>query len=264
MNQWKSIRMKRLCNEQTQKMIIIPMDHGLTDGPVGWLESPAYICQQLLEWWADAVLWHTWILRHGYTHVVWSGRMWNILQLAWISWVTEARHRKQCVHSVEDAVRMWCDAVSYHINLGNEFEYEMIRDFGRVCNDAYMRGMPVLAMVYARGPLVEEKWVKDVAHSARFAAEMWADIVKVPYTWDIESMKTVVAWCPIPVVISGWSSLSDEETLHMIHWAMASGCMWLSMGRNIFGKQDPAQFLKAVTAIVHDDATVQEAMTLLK
>ena len=59
--------------------------------------------------------------------------------------------------------------------------------------------MPLLAMLYARGPRISNEFDPAVvAHCARVGVELGADIVKVPYTGDIDSFADVIAAAAFP------------------------------------------------------------------
>ncbi len=116
----------------------------------------------------------------------------------------------------------------------------MLADLGALCSEANEWGMPVLAMMYARGPKIENEYDPDVvAHCARVGVELGADIVKVNYTGDPESFSRVVDGCCVPVVIAGGPKLESERDLvQMVYDSIQAGGSGLSVGRNIF--QHPA------------------------
>lgn len=126
--------------------------------------------------------------------------------------------------------------------------------------------MPLLAMIYTRGPKVKNEYdVRYVRHAARVGAEMGADIVKVPYTGSPETFREVTDGCASPVVIAGGEKMeSDEEVLRMVRDAVAAGGAGASIGRNVFQHKFPAAMVKAIVAIVHGGASVPEAMGILK
>ena len=168
------------------------------------------------------------------------------------------------VNTVQNALKMGADGVSVHINVGAENEADMLKDLGRVAVECMEWGMPLLAMMYPRGSKVEhEKDVECVKLAARVAAELGADIVKVPYTGDPDTFSKVVEGCPIPVVIAGGSKVDDRQTLEMIRGAMDAGAAGISMGRNVFQHPDPEQLVRAASAIVHQNASVEEAWEIL-
>ena len=57
--------------------------------------------------------------------------------------------------------------------------------------------------------------------------------------------------------------MSDIESLEMIYGAMQAGCAGISMGRNVFERENPGKFLKAVRAIIHDGTSLEEGKKML-
>jgi DhnA family fructose-bisphosphate aldolase class Ia len=169
------------------------------------------------------------------------------------------------VCSVEKAIKLGADAVSIHINIGAEDEPEMLRDFGMISEKCMEWGMPLLAMVYPRGKKVpDEKDPEAVKLAARLAAELGADIVKVPYTGSVKTFAEVVKGCPIPVVIAGGSKQNEEETLNTIEEVIKAGGAGLSMGRNAFQHENPERLVRAACSIVHEGKTAKEALKFLR
>ena len=141
---------------------------------------------------ADAVLMHKGLVRCGHRA---SGRdVGLIVHLSASTSLSPLSNSKTLVGTVEEAVRLGADGVSVHVNLGDTNEREMLADLGRVARSADEWGMPLLAMVYARGPRVDNEFDPAVvAHCARVGVELGADVVKVPYTGDMESFSDVVS-----------------------------------------------------------------------
>lgn len=259
----KQIRLERIMNRNTKKTVIIPMDHGVTAGPIKGLINIAETIDKVAQGGANAVVIHNGLVGQG--HRRYGKDIGLIIHLSGSTAVSEDPNAKVLVCSVEKAIKLGADAVSIHINLGARTEGEMLRDFGKVAEDAANWGIPLLAMVYPRGKNVPgEKDVEMVKLAARVGAELGADIVKVPYTGSPETFRQVVEGCPIPVVIAGGSKLSDDETLEMIEGAIKAGCAGLSMGRNAFQHEHPERLVAAACAIVHEGATAAQAKKLLK
>ena len=152
-----------------------------------------------------------------------------------------------------------------HVNLGDKTERHMLEDFGRISSSAAEWGMPLLAMVYARGPKVKNEYDPEVIkHCARVGVELGADVVKVPYTGDIESFARVVEACCIPVVIAGGPKLNNvRDLLEMVFDSTQAGGAGLSIGRNIFQHPKPALILQALHGIVHGNWEVDQALEYL-
>ncbi|EDP73056.1 fructose-bisphosphate aldolase, partial [Hydrogenivirga sp. 128-5-R1-1] len=70
---------------------------------------------------------------------------------------------------------------------------------------------------------------------------------------------------PVPVVIAGGPKVnSDEELLKMVYDAVVvAGGAGLSIGRNVFQHRDVAKITKALSEIVHNNITVEEALKIL-
>jgi class I fructose-bisphosphate aldolase len=137
---------------------------------------------------------------------------------------------------------------------------------GQVASKCAEWGMPLLAMVYARGPKVKSEWdPSTVAHCARLAEELGADVIKVVYTGDPESFSRVTEGCCIPIVIAGGPRMdSPRDIIQMAHDSIAAGGAGLSMGRNIFQAEDPTRLVQALHAVVHMDYSVDQALALLE
>jgi predicted phospho-2-dehydro-3-deoxyheptonate aldolase len=259
----KEVRKERIMNRETGRTVIVPMDHGVTVGPIkGLIDLPRTV-DLVAKGGANAVVEHVGMVSRG--HRRYGRDIGLIVHLSGSTSLSPDPNRKVLVCSVERAVRIGADAVSIHVNIGAENEGEMLEAFGRVSEEADYWGMPLLAMVYPRGPKVDnEKNVENVKIAARVGAELGADIVKVPYTGSPETFKDVVEGCPIPVVIAGGSKLSDEETLRMVEGAMNAGAAGLSMGRNAFQHENPVLLVAAACAIVQGGKSAEEAMEILK
>jgi len=121
-------------------------------------------------------------------------------------------------------------------------------------------GMPLLAMMYTRGPKVKNEYdVNRVKHAARAGAELGADIVKVVYTGSVESFREVVEGCFVPVVIAGGEKMeNDEDIFEMVKGAMAAGGAGVSIGRNVFQHRAPEKIVQTICRIVHKSGEVEE------
>ena len=259
----KSIRLERIVNRDTGRTIIVPLDHGVSVGPIAGIEDMRETVTGIVSGGANAVLMHKGVVRCG--HRARGRDVGLIIHLSASTSLSPFPNAKTLVCTVEEAVRLGADAVSVHVILGDETEAKMLDDLGLVTEAAVSWGMPVLAMMYARGPKVKNEFDADVvAHCARVGNELGADIVKVPYTGDPDSFAKVVAGCCVPVVIAGGPKIDSRRgLLEMIANSVLAGGAGLSVGRNIFQDPEPAKLLRAVTAIVHENAGVDAAMELL-
>jgi fructose-bisphosphate aldolase / 2-amino-3,7-dideoxy-D-threo-hept-6-ulosonate synthase len=240
--------------------VIVPMDHGVSVGPIQGIEDMQATVSRLNEGAVDAV-----VLHKGLAKRVDVGKAGLIVHLSAISNLTPNCQRKVQVCSVLEALRLGADAVSVHVNVGAEHEHKMLEVLGRVADECDLYGVPLLAMMYPRGPTIKnEHDVEVVAHAARLGAELGADIIKTNYTGTVESFRKVIEGCPVPVIIAGGpKAKTAEDVLQTTYESMQAGAAGLSIGRNVFQHENPAAIVKALCAIVHQSATVATAKKLL-
>lgn len=255
----KKRRLKRIFRDDG-RTVIVPMDHGVTSGLVKGLVNMEEIVNQLLKGEVDAVVLHRGIAKH-----VDVGKAGLIVHLSGSTKLSPDPNNKVQICSVEEALRIGADAVSVHVNVGAPQEDKMLVELGKVADDCDKYGVPLLAMMYPRGPKIQNEHAFDVvAHAARLGAELGADIIKTNYTGDIETFKEVVQGCPVPVVIAGGPKAeTPEEVLQIVYDSIKAGGSGLSIGRNVFQHKNPALMVKALSAIVHNDASVKESLKIL-
>lgn len=260
----KRIRMERIINRNTRRTVIVPMDHGISVGPIQGITDMKTTIGQVAEGGANAIVEHKGLVGEG--HRGEGEDIGLIIHLSASTNLSVYPNAKTLVCTVEEAIRLGADAVSIHVNLGNGQEKEMLADFGRVSSDARAWGTPLLAMIYPRGEKISDEYdLNVVKHAARVGFEMGADLVKVSYTGSPETFREVVAGCSVPVVIAGGPKMdSDRDILEMVKGSIDAGGAGVSIGRNVFQHRDPTAMVKAISAVVNDDASVDEALTFLK
>ena len=145
----KDIRLERIMNRETGKSVIVPMDNGVRIGPILGITNMKDAMSQVAEGGANAVVVHKGIVARG--HRRGGPDMGLIVHMSASTSLSPEPNAKTLVCTVEEAVRLGADAVSVHINIGDDREKEMIADLGKVARKASEWGMPLLAMVYPRG-----------------------------------------------------------------------------------------------------------------
>jgi len=98
-----------------------------------------------------------------------------------------------------------------------------------------------------------------LALACRIAAELGARMVK---TYYCENFEKVVDSCPVPLVIAGGKKIPEYDALKLTYNAIKDGASGVDMGRNIWQSDHPVAMIRAVRAIVHDNATADEAWQL--
>ncbi len=255
----KNVRLERLFNRETGRSIIVPMDHGVTVGPIDGLINMREAVNNVAEAGVNAVLMHKGLVRCSHRS---GGRdVGLIVHLSSSTSLSVFPNAKTLTATVEDAIKLGADGVSVQVNLGDATERNMLADLGRVSSQASEWGMPLLAMMYARGPQISNEYDPEVvAHCARVAQELGADVIKVPYTGDMDSFARVTEACCVPVVIAGGPKLdSTEDFLQMVHDSVRAGGAGLSVGRNVFQHENVPCLVRALRGLVHEDWTMEQA-----
>lgn len=259
----KQIRMERILNRNTGRTVIVPMDHGISVGPIEGLKDMKKTIQMVADGGANAIVEHKGLVGEG--HRKKGQDIGLIIHLSASTSLSPYPNAKTLVCSVEEAIKLGADAVSIHVNLGDDSEKEMLKDFGRVSYEARTWGMPLLAMIYPRGEKIKDEYdLEVVKHAARVGNEMGADIVKVSYTGSVESFREVVEGCAVPVVIAGGPKMnSDREILDMVKGSIDAGGSGISIGRNVFQHSNPDCMMRAMSSVVHEGISVDEALTCM-
>ena len=245
----KKIRIERIIDRNSGNAVVVPMDHGISIGPVEGLVDMRKTVNDVVEGGATAVLMHKGMVPQG--HRTSGHDVGLILHLSASTDIGVNSRNKVLVASVADGLKLGADAVSLHINVGAESEPQMLEDLGKISSDCMEWGMPLMVMAYPRGPSIKDSYdAKAIAHSVRVASELGADVVD---------------GCMVPVIIAGGPKMdSDMDILNMVHDSLEAGGHGVSIGRNVFQHKDVRGMMAAISDIVLHGATVREAAELIK
>jgi len=251
-------RLARLIKPDDKRAVWLAIDHGYFLGPISRLEEPAKTVKPLLAF-IDALMLTRGVLRNCIDAGI---DMPFILRVSGGNSIAgPALSNESTQVSIEDAIRLNASAVAFSIYVGSEHEHQTLSALSELVNEGQRYGMPVLA-VTAVGKELEKRDARYLSLSCRIAAELGAHVVKTYYCEDFEK---VVKSCPVPLVIAGGPKLKTElDALKLARNAMDEGAAGVDMGRNIWQSENAVGMIKAIHAIVHEDATVKDAAKFLK
>jgi predicted phospho-2-dehydro-3-deoxyheptonate aldolase len=258
----KSIRMERIVNRKTGNAVIIPMDHGVTLGPIDGIRSVKSVAEAVASGGADAAVVHKGAAIFG--HRGYGRDLGLIIHLSASTSLGPDPNNKVLVATVEEALKLGADGVSIQVNIGAEDEGQMLSTLGDISRSCQDWGMPLLAMMYPRGSKIEDEYGEgNIAHAARVGAELGADMVKTSYTGDHYSFSRVVESCPVPLVIAGGPRIGSElDLLRMVESAVGAGARGVAIGRNVFQHQNPSLITRRICGVVHERLSAEEAMEI--
>jgi DhnA family fructose-bisphosphate aldolase class Ia len=156
----------------------------------------------------------------------------------------------------EHAVQLGADAIAVNLILGTSGRFFIDNKAGvaRLADDAHSAGIFLVVEVVDWGPLAKpETRAQMLTLGVRVAAELGADVVKVPYVGSLEEMRTLVAVCPVPVLALGGPPIDEDVLIATTRDALEAGARGIVYGRNIWQAPDPltraARLLSVVEGI---------------
>jgi class I fructose-bisphosphate aldolase len=260
----KEIRVTRLKNPASGRILTIAVDHAPSYGVLHRLENIRRVIDQVAGAGPDAMVMMKAPAERCFRP--YAGRVALILKSSTLSPYHPTHD--VWVNPVEDAVRLGADAIAMALTVGSEQQAQLVSNLGMLVREAERAGMPVIVHSYPNGELVprdEIYTVERVGYASRLAMELGVDIVKTFYTGSAETFARVVEIAaPALVVAAGGPRLeTDADVLQMAWGVVQAGAAGLTFGRNVWQSADPPAMVRALKQILHHGASVGEALAQL-
>jgi fructose-bisphosphate aldolase, class I len=245
--------------------VVVAMDHARTLGAVDGLEDPGMVLERVIAAGADAIMTSYGVIKRYRSTLI--GQIPTFLRLDggpsiyredWLKY-----SEWSLLHTVEDARTLGVDGICVMGFMGGVVEMATYNIVARVVGDCAADGLPVMveALPCPADRIPNPLDVKAMASASRIAFELGADIVKTYYTGSAESFRRVSAVCPVPVLIAGGVRMdSIRQALEVVHGSVAGGGKGVVFGRNIWQSSNPAAVVKALSAIIKEGSSVDDAM----
>ncbi|GAB4330995.1 MAG: 3-hydroxy-5-phosphonooxypentane-2,4-dione thiolase [Candidatus Abyssubacteria bacterium] len=243
-------RLSRIINPKTGHTVMLAVDHGYFQGPTTGLQQPGKTIKPLIPY-ADSLMLTRGVLRSCIDP---KTDIPIVLRVSGGTSILKELSNEGIMTSIEEAIRLNVSAITLSIFVGGEYERQTLLALGDLVNEGNKYGIPVLAVTAVGREMARD--ARYLGLACRIAAELGAHFVKTYYCEDFEK---VVEGCPVPLVIAGGKKLPERDALQMAYDAVARGASGVDMGRNIFQSDSPVGMIKAVRAVVHKKATVDEA-----
>jgi putative autoinducer-2 (AI-2) aldolase len=238
------------------RCLFLPVDHGYFQGPIKKLENPRKTLEPLLPY-TDAIFITRGVLRSS----VDPGKAKPIILRVSGGTSVEGKDlaHEGITASMEEAIRLNACAVGISIFVGTDYEHDSLLNLAKLVDEGERYGIPVMA-VTAVGRELSKRESRYLALSCRIAAELGARVVK---TYYCEKFERVTRGCPVPVVIAGGPKVSNGfEVLQFVYDGIQKGAIGVNLGRNIWQNEHPVAMIKAMRAIIHENATPEQAQKL--
>jgi len=236
--------------------LFLPVDHGYFQGPTRKLEEPRKTLAPLLPY-ADAIFITRGVLRSSLAP---DNAKPIILRVSGgTSMVGKDLANEGITTSIEEVIRLNASAVGISIFVGSDYEKESLLNLSRLVDEGEKYGIPVMA-VTAVGKELEKRDARYLALCCRIAAELGARVVK---TYWCEDFERVLTGCPVPVVMAGGPQVDTElEVFEFVYDGIQKGAIGVNLGRNIWQNDFPVAMIKAIRAVVHENASPKQAQEL--
>jgi fructose-bisphosphate aldolase / 2-amino-3,7-dideoxy-D-threo-hept-6-ulosonate synthase len=245
-------RMHRLLREDG-RILIVAMDHtAFMDEPVPGLVNYGATCRAVVPAGADA------FLSPIGSIIAYGDAIGSAAAIA--SFDTTPPYLEV---SIERALSVGADAVKTMLYPFSGDE--TVRQAARLAADAAKVGLPFIAESVPGGfAAVDLHTPTKIAAGARICAETGADVIKTFYTGDPESMRRVVDYAMVPVVILGGAKKGNVRDLFQDVYdaVILAGCAGVAIGNNIWRDPDPAGITRGLAAIIHGGKSVDEALEI--
>lgn len=249
----KTTRLNRIFSNPDGRIFSLAVDHGIgLSMPEGLRNVPATLAQ-LVELGPDAVT-----LSKGMAKSAWepyAGQVPLIVQT--IIFPPDDVPRIKATRA-EEALMLGADAVAVSLIVRGKSEAANCNTLAQIVDEADRYDLPVVAHIYphdfsyADKPSVVLTDHENILWAVRCGIEFGADVIKVPFTGDVEGFREIVESSPVPVVCAGGPKTETfDEVLDMMRKIVASGSRGAVVGRNIWGSKDPVGTMRTMQGIVH-------------
>jgi putative autoinducer-2 (AI-2) aldolase len=248
-------RLSRIINPRTRRTVMLAIDHGYFLGPTSGLERPGETVAPLLPH-ADSLMLTRGTLRQT---IPATDDTPIVLRVSGGTSVLTELSNEGLTVTMEDAIRLNASAVTLSIFVGAEGERTTLLNLAKLVDEGERYGIPVLAVT-----AVGKEMVRDARYlglACRISAELGAHMVK---TYYCEGFDKVVHDTPVPIVVAGGKKVPEKEAIQLAHDSVSAGACGVDMGRNIFQSDCPVGMIRAVRAVVQENAGVDEAYAIYR
>ena len=248
-------RLNRILSPVTGRTVMLAIDHGYFLGPTSGLEQPGATVAPLLEH-ADSLMLTRGTLRRCIPP---SSNVPIVLRVSGGTSILRELSQEGLTADIEDAIRLNASAITLSVFVGAEGERTSLLNLGKLIDAGERHGVPVLAVTAVGKDMVRD--VRYLGLACRICAELGAHFVK---TYYCDGFEEIVRTTPVPVVIAGGKKIPERDAIRLASQAVIAGAAGVDMGRNIFQSDCPVGMIRAVRAVVHDDASEEQAFEIYR
>jgi len=270
----KTIRIGRLLDSESNRTVIVAIDHGL-GGAASGIEYIEKSLEKIIAGNPEAIIMSAGVAKRFQYLLCGKSKPSIIITVDYGSGSTlpskgSRGEDYRLIVSVEDSLKIGADAVKMVLVFGREevkIHADNIQAVATIASQCEQWRVPLLLepVLWGKTVTAEDRENPQILkHICRIGFELGADILKVPYTGDIETFREAVDICPLPIVILGGAKMATErDALVTAAGAIEAGAIGVAFGRNVFQHPNPTGMIKALRKVIHEKTSVDEALTLL-
>ncbi|MFC8538533.1 class I fructose-bisphosphate aldolase [Streptomyces sp. NPDC057249] len=242
------LRLRRILGADG-RTTVLPLDHAITFGPRGGLESASSVIDV-----ARRAGFHAVMLRPGLVPAVLDTDTRDLGMILCVTGRLDRGVDHVLLNSVEQAAASGADAVCAEFKLGSDGELANAQVVSTVAEEAHRMGLPLLVTVYALPDILDRNGTDAHVHACRIAEELGADLVKSGLPDDEEVVRRCVAATTVPLIVAGGTADGPDALVGRVGRAVAAGAAGAAVGRGIWGSPDPYGTALRVRRAVAGDA----------
>ena len=271
----KAARLNRLFNPKDGKAVCVAADHGWMSDVTPNVMKLKSILEQVVSGGADGIL-------ISFGTALQYGRLLRgknspamLLRADWMNMprlggsnvsnvLPVVNFKKMATSSPRDAILLGASAITiyYFIGYSDEFEAINIEQAAFFAKECRKVGLPLIIEPMAVGGMVTGVNIAEILiASARIAAEIGADALKIPYTGDVATFKKLIDEARVPVlVLGGAKSEVPRDALELVDEALRAGASGTVFGRNVTKAKNPKKMVADICALVHEGKSISEIL----
>jgi DhnA family fructose-bisphosphate aldolase class Ia len=258
----RAIRTSRLFDPTSGRAVIVPVDHGTVLGSIAGLTDPLEVLARLVELKVDGTL-----LGMGLGKL--AARLFErrdaparVLTadhplLGSVPGRDDGASHNVLLATPEFALRHGYDCLKAILLFGLEREAQLanVRLVGSLAEECDRCGLPLMVEPVLWGGAIGPEQKNDpqlVEHASRMALESGADLLKIPYTGDVEQFRSLVRRLAVPVLVLGGPKMGTlREVLQVALDSVRAGARGVVFGRNVWQHPRMDALVGALQDVVH-------------
>lgn len=252
-NTGRRVRERRLLFPKSNLGLIVPIDHGLTAGPIAGIDTAKALRALVNDIDCSAVLLHKGVLEFLVDQDLLPSRVGVIVHLNGMPTLAHDANDKHIVTTIEAAARLGADGVSLQTNFSPTNFAHNLELLGRAIDTAHEHGLPVLTMLYD-GTAAQN--IETLNKLVRVTVELGTDLLKIGIPAKTEDLESLMSKFHgnTKVFFAGGAADVSGQFFESVERVLQHGAHGLCVGRNVFQAEEPHRVLQRLARMIRSKA----------